>query len=364
MTENRKLHPTNFNIPGAQEEEIPQPKLDCQDEFTQMATDHSLAAAKRGPLGQPGGQVPEDQLNYELSGSLRTSWKRTVWWEEYHGFAEVAQGALEESDGSTRPVAMKGIYVSPDVYGFGEDELLHRVKREALRWGKLNHPNILQFIGYKILDGTPWLVTPWCHHGHLTRYIERNPDMTNSDKLQLLCDAASGLTHLHSLAPPIIHGEIKPANVLVKDDLAAALCDLGDSRIFLGVGKRMGKHRDTRCVNTRTMGYLAREIFLHGTGILTTVADVYAFGGLILAAMSGKNPLWRKRNDAVQSVAIAVHGEIPRPEDHPLLPPQDPLWSLIMECWNEDPEARPSMEFVLKQLERERDRRRLHENSY
>lgn len=147
MTENRKLHPTNFNIPGAQEEEIPQPKLDCQDEFTQviplldsfigvqytnferpfiqMATDHSLAAAKRGPLGQPGGQVPEDQLNYELSGSLRTSWKRTVWWEEYHGFAEVAQGALEESDGSTRPVAMKGIYVSPDVYGFGEDELLH-----------------------------------------------------------------------------------------------------------------------------------------------------------------------------------------------------------------------------------------------
>lgn len=66
--------------------------------------------------------------------------------------------------------------------------------------------------------------------------------------------------------------------------------------------------------------------------------------------MSGKNPLWRKRNDAVQSVAIAVHGEIPRPEDHPLLPPQDPLWSLIMECWNEDPEARPSMEFVLKQV--------------
>ncbi|KAG9034157.1 hypothetical protein FS837_002264 [Tulasnella sp. UAMH 9824] len=346
MTNNGNLPPTNLNISRAQGEEIPQPKLDYKDEFTPRATDHPLAAAERGSLGQRS-QVSQDQQTYELSGSLRRSYGKSSSWEDYYGFAEVIQDVLEESDGSRRPVASKGIYISPDLYG--QDKLFQRVKGEALQWGKLNHPNVLQFIGYKIVNGTPWLVSPWCHYGNLMHYIRRNPEMTNSDKLKLLCDAANGLTYLHSLVPLIIHGGIQPGNVLVKDNLEAALCDLGDSRIFLNVGKRIGKDRYAGRITTGTIGYLSKEVCLSGDPTLTAAADVYAFGGLILAALSGKNPLWRKRNDAAQVVAVC-EGEIPRPEDHPLLHAKDPLWSLIMECWSEDAGGRPSMEFVLKQV--------------
>lgn len=65
--------------------------------------------------------------------------------------------------------------------------------------------------------------------------------------------------------------------------------------------------------------------------------------------MSGLNPFWNRKNDAARIVAICV-GQIPVPEDHPGLPEDDPLWSLLRECWSTDPTNRPTMGIVLQQV--------------
>lgn len=75
---------------------------------------------------------------------------------------------------------------------------------------------------------------------------------------------------------------------------------------------------------------------------MTTAADVYAFGGLVLAVISGKSPLSQKRNHAARTFAVCVH-EITRPADHPLLPEPDYLRSLHNESRSTDPEACQSM---------------------
>ncbi|KIO18819.1 hypothetical protein M407DRAFT_224597, partial [Tulasnella calospora MUT 4182] len=97
-----------------------------------------------------------------------------------------------------------------------------RIRREAVIWKTAIHPNILPFIGYKVVDGLPCLISPWCQHGNLARYITQNTKIKDSDKLKLLCDAARGLAHLHSLTPLIVHGDIKPENVVVKNNLEAS----------------------------------------------------------------------------------------------------------------------------------------------
>ncbi|KIO20911.1 hypothetical protein M407DRAFT_81035, partial [Tulasnella calospora MUT 4182] len=211
-------------------------------------------------------------------------------------------------------------------------------------WGQLSHPNLLQFIGYKIVDGTHWMVSQWCQHSDVTRYIANNPEIMNSGKLKLLCDAARGLTYLHSLVPPVVHGYIKPNNVLVKDNLEATLCDLGDLEIFHGVRKRFSREMG----NWDGAAYRSKELLVDEAAPVTS-ADVFAFGGLILAVMSGKNPLWQRRNDIVRMVAVCS-GETPRPADHPLLPEIDPLWNLLNKCWSAEPEDRPSMKHVLQQV--------------
>lgn len=71
---------------------------------------------------------------------------------------------------------------------------LQRIRRETVIWMAANHPNILQFIGYQICEGKPWLVSPWCQLGNLSRYIAENPKIKRVEKLKL-----ASITHLFVL---------------------------------------------------------------------------------------------------------------------------------------------------------------------
>lgn len=65
--------------------------------------------------------------------------------------------------------------------------------------------------------------------------------------------------------------------------------------------------------------------------------------------MSGRNPLYERRNEAARIVAV-IMGDIPQPEYHPRLPGSDPLWGLLRECWSKEPEERPIINIVLQKV--------------
>lgn len=66
-----------------------------------------------------------------------------------------------------------------------------RIRREAFIWAKTNHDNILQFLGYKVVDGQHCLISPWCKHGNLNRYITNKEGIRDSEKLRLASNSAS-----------------------------------------------------------------------------------------------------------------------------------------------------------------------------
>ncbi|KIO18809.1 hypothetical protein M407DRAFT_83536, partial [Tulasnella calospora MUT 4182] len=209
-----------------------------------------------------------------------------------------------------------------------------RIKRETAIWKAAEHPNILHFIGYQTVDGAPLLVSQWCRNGNLSAYLSRQPNIT------LLCHAARGLLHLHTLTPPIVHGNVKPENVIVLDDLQVALSDFGASK--LNIEQHTGL--TTSGLAGGSSGYQAKELLNEDSA--TPATDVYAFGGLILAAMSGKQPFWKRKANAI---IIAVYNDqTPAPEGHPQLPRDDPLWELLIACWSGDAERRPLMSEVLE----------------
>ena len=61
--------------------------------------------------------------------------------------------------------------------------------------------------------------------------------------------------------------------------------------------------------------------------------------------MSGKPPFFGLSD--VTIILRAMAGEFPKPEDHPGLPPTDPLWGLMRRCWDMSPTARPTMSEIL-----------------
>ncbi|KAG8923744.1 hypothetical protein FRC01_012400 [Tulasnella sp. 417] len=265
------------------------------------------------------------------------------------GYSEVRRGTLTRRDDECIPVAIK--YLKPRNSSGGgplsKEGFETRIRRETMIWNRAQHDNTLQFIGFQIVEGTPMLVSPWCENGNLMVYTERHPELTRWDKLKLLCDAARGLEHLHCLKPPIIHGDIKPDNVMITSELRAVLADFGISSLMVDL--EVGTGLTTTSGAGGPARYRAIELLTADRARPTGKSDVYSFGMLILATMTGRSPFWKIQNDAVIVLAVA-DGITPKPEDHSELPPADSLWGLMRRCWNPDPTQRPCMKEIIGEV--------------
>jgi serine/threonine-protein kinase len=114
---------------------------------------------------------------------------------------------------------------------------------------------------------------------------ERKVQILFETKTQLAIQICQALVFMHSSEPPIIHLDLKPANVLVEDHtMHVFLADFGLSKMFSD--SDMAGSTTMRC---GTPGFQAPEQ-LEGRSI-STKCDVYAFGG-ILTELCGELPLW------------------------------------------------------------------------
>lgn len=91
-----------------------------------------------------------------------------------------------------------------------------------------------------------------------------------------LVQVASGVEYLHTLKPAIIHGDIKPSNVVIGDSGQALLCDFGLSRLSEG----STGYTSTIGAGVGTIGYRAPELTKPGQQSME--ADIYALASVII----------------------------------------------------------------------------------
>ncbi|KAG8899554.1 hypothetical protein FRC00_001289 [Tulasnella sp. 408] len=117
-----------------------------------------------------------------------------------------------------------------------EDDFVRSSMRFASEVGllsQLSHPNIIEFIGFieDLHHRKAVIITPRAVNGNVRDFLSRRTwGLTH--RISLLWDIATAVEYLHTFRPPIIHGDLKSANVVVTQAGHAQLIDFGSSRMI------------------------------------------------------------------------------------------------------------------------------------
>ncbi|WP_437981891.1 serine/threonine protein kinase [Sorangium sp. So ce117] len=152
-------------------------------------------------------------------------------------------------------------------------------EREARVLASLSHPSLPGYLDHFEEDGALFLVMEKIEGESLGAMRRRRAVLGRDDILRFLRDASGVLDYLHGRAPPVIHRDIKPNNVIRRPDGSFAIVDFG------AVRDRMRPEGGSTVVGT--FGYMAPEQF---QGRALPASDVYAVGATALCLLTGEEP--------------------------------------------------------------------------
>ncbi len=184
-----------------------------------------------------------------------------------------------DEDGTTCEYAMK---VLKKLAAQSEKELEYIKERfiiEAQATYSIHHPNVVEVFDFGTTDGDlPYILLEFCP-GKTLEALIADDVFDLQEKCRILMQIASALEAIHQ--KEICHRDVKPGNVIIKEDHTVKLTDFGIARI-----------KDSNL--TLTSEVFGSPAFLSPEGFLSAKvdhrADIFSFGSLAYQLFTGKLP--------------------------------------------------------------------------
>jgi serine/threonine-protein kinase len=159
-------------------------------------------------------------------------------------------------------------------------EFRDRFLRESRLASSLDHPSIVPVFDAGEVDGRLYISMRYIEGGDLGQLLEPKVPLETARTLSLLAPIADALDAAH--AKGLVHGDVKPSNILVDDAGRAYLADFGLSR-RLSEGERAGASSFTGSVDYAAPEQIERIA-------VGSAADVYALGCVLYQCLTGSPP--------------------------------------------------------------------------
>ncbi|XP_019187953.1 PREDICTED: receptor protein kinase TMK1-like [Ipomoea nil] len=205
------------------------------------------------------------------------------------GFGVVYKGELE--DGSK--IAVKRMES-----GVITSKALEEFRSEIDVLSKVRHRHLVSLLGYSVQGNERLLVYEYMPQGALSKHLFqwkslKLEPLSWKRRLNIALDVARGMEYLHTLAhQSFIHRDLKSSNILLGDDFRAKVSDFG----LVKLAPDGATSVVTRLAGT--FGYLAPEYAV--TGKVTTKADVFSFGVVLMELLTGLMALDQDRPEESQ----------------------------------------------------------------
>lgn len=234
-----------------------------------------------------------------------------------------------------------------------ERSVLKQLSKEAGIMVNLRHPNVTQYLG--ICMEPPCLLMEYCSRRSVDSVIKTavaDPkaarQLSWARLLSMAHDAAKGMLYLHSRHPPVVHRDLKSANLLVDAHWHVKVADFNLSKAL-----DVNNLNSTVCITNPR--WLAPEVLQGGQATLPS--DVWAFGTVMWELMTWQLPFERMNPfQIIVTVTRATRGAgltVPLPDQLPAGPfaSYSRYVDLMRSCWARDPAARPTMDQVVSALQ-------------
>lgn len=227
-----------------------------------------------------------------------------------------------------RPVAVK--VMLPE---FGSNpEFVDTFKKEAQAAARLIHPNIVQVYSYGIYNGMPYMALELASGGSLWGLMKANPGKTDVQRVLKICQQTAQALQC-ATDQGVIHGDVKPENILLDANGNAKLADFGLAAMQKNTDEIWG-----------TPFYISPEKVKKEP--IDFRADMYSLGGTLYHALTGVPPF--DGDDAIAVVKKRFEGAPKKPSEiRPEITPA--VDDLVMKMLSLDKEERfPSFEALLE----------------
>lgn len=196
----------------------------------------------------------------------------------------------------------------------------------------LQHPNIVSYLGNDYVNGRLYIYLEYMPGGSISQVLSQFGPLDEPVIARYTCSLLRGLEYLHTRSPPVLHRDIKGANILVGLDRMVKLSDFGCSK----------RSQGTMVQTMRgSVPWMAPEVMRQS--VYGRKADIWSIGCVVIEMGTAAAPWGHFDNCLAAMVRIAMSDETPPVPPHL----SDVCHGVISLCTRRTPEERPSASQLL-----------------
>eukprot|EP00051_Salpingoeca_urceolata_P001714 m.43425 g.43425 ORF g.43425 m.43425 type:complete len:1401 (-) comp11636_c0_seq3:170-4372(-) len=252
-------------------------------------------------------------------------------------FGDVFKGTVDEQAATGVPEYIAAIKTLKDDPS-GQEKL--ELMREAALMAQFSHPNVVGLIGVCTKGMPMLLVVQFCEHGSLLSFLKKNPNLSVEALLKIGWDIAKGMEYLSGMG--LVHRDLAARNVLIDSSQFCKIADFGLSRDLDTDDYYRAGNKGLVPVRWTSIEALEDQRF-------SMKSDVWAFGVTLHEVFTGGATPYEGMSNHMVWLKVKSGFRLPRAD----LCPKKLYNQLLLKCWDENPDARPTFGEVCEYFEAE-----------